>query len=446
MKKEIIINSTLNEERIAITEDGKLAELYIELPDKERSIGNIYLGRVTKIIEGINAAFINISLNQDAFLHFSDIDESLENLITDDEDEELYEKVKQKKNKKNATLSIQSTNVSLRKSNVTKNGKIPDTKPAPKAHKRGRYQINIENGQNIIVQVVREAYSSKGVKVTTKIGIPGRYVVLMPFDDVIGISKKIASLRERRRLRQLARNSLPEGYGCIIRTAAHSISEKELRKDWESLVKIWKEIEEKVKKAKEPTLLYQDLPITTSIVRDLLNTDFTRVVVDSKKLFKDITSYLKWASPSLVNKLEHYNESAPIFEKFKIEKELELTYKRKIRLPQGGTIVIDTTEAMFVIDVNSGKSISEREQEKNALKTNIEAVREIARQIRLRDIGGIILVDFIDMMRPAFRKKVYIEMRKELERDRAKTIAYPLTQLSLMQITRHRVNQNISEK
>ncbi len=248
MKKEIIINSTLNEERIAITEDGKLAELYIELPDKERSIGNIYLGRVTKIVEGINAAFINIGLNQDAFLHFSDIDESLDNLITDDEDEELYEKVKQKKIKKSENLSIQSTDISLRKTKTLKNGKNPEIKTAKKTHKRGRYQINIENRQNIIVQVVREAYSSKGVKVSTKIGIPGRYVVLMPFDDVIGISKKISSLRERRRLRQLARNSLPEGYGCIIRTAAQSISEKELRKDWESLVKIWKEIEQKSQK------------------------------------------------------------------------------------------------------------------------------------------------------------------------------------------------------
>ncbi|TAL70931.1 MAG: Rne/Rng family ribonuclease [Bacteroidetes bacterium] len=443
MIKEIIINSTLNEERIAITEDGRLAELFIELPEKERSIGNIYLGKVTKIIEGINAAFVNIGQNQDAFLHFSDIDSQLDNIITDDEDEELYEKQKQRKA---AKLASNGRNPVAVDPNKIKYSKAKIQEQARKPRKQNNPRINIEQGQNIIVQIVREAYSSKGVKVTTRIGIPGRYVVLMPFDDVIGISKKISSLRERRRLRQLARNSLPAGQGCIIRTAAQKINEHELLKDWDSLEKIWNEIELKVKKAKEPTLLYQDLPIATSIVRDLMNKDISKVTIDSKKLYKEITNYLKWASPAHVDKITLYNDSKPIFEHFSIEKQLEQTYKRKVRLPSGGTIVVDQAEAMVVIDVNSGKAISEKVQEKNALQTNLEALKEIARQIRLRDIGGIILVDFIDMKKLPYRKKVYTAMRTELIKDRAKTIAYPLSQLNLMQITRQRVNQNISEK
>ncbi len=443
MVKEIIINSTLNEERIAITEDGRLAELFIELPDKERSIGNIFLGKVTKIIEGINAAFVNIGQGQDAFLHFSDVDDKLENIITDDEDDELYEKAKQRKAARLASNGKKEISVTSKKA---KHPKAKENKIKRRTGRRGDFRINLEQGQNIIVQIVREAYSSKGVKVTTRIGIPGRYVVLMPFDDIIGISKKISSLRERRRLRQLARNSLPPGQGCIIRTAAQKINEHELLKDWDSLEKIWTEIDQKVKKAKEPMLLYQDLPITTSVVRDLMTKEVSKVTIDSKKLYKEITNYLKWASPALVDKITLYTDSKSIFEHFGIEKQLEQTYKRKVRLPNGGTIVIDQTEAMMVVDVNSGKAISEREQEKNALQTNLEAVREIARQVRLRDIGGIILIDFIDMRKLPFRKKVYALMRNELERDRSKTIAYPLTQLNLMQITRQRVNQNITEK
>ena len=443
MVKEIIINSTLNEERIAITEDGQLAELFIELPEKERSIGNIFLGKVTKIVEGINAAFVNIGQNQDAFLHFSDIDDKLENIITEDEDEELYEQVKQRKAARLASNGNKSVATAPKRSKQ-KNSKLQEQKN--KTKKQYKPKINIEQGQNIIVQIVREAYSSKGVKVTTRIGIPGRYVVLMPFDDIIGISKKISSLKERRRLRQLARNSLPAGQGCIIRTAAQKINEHELLKDWDSLVKIWNEIEQKVKRAKEPVLLYQDLPIATSVVRDLLNKNISKVTIDSKKLYKEITNYLKWASPALVDKISLYNDSKPIFEYFGIEKQLEQTYKRKVRLPSGGTIVVDQSEAMVVIDVNSGKAISEKVQEKNALQTNLEAVKEIARQVRIRDIGGIILVDFIDMKKLPFRKKIYTAMRTELIKDRSKTVAYPLTQLNLMQITRQRVNQNISEK
>ncbi|MGA2296968.1 MAG: Rne/Rng family ribonuclease [FCB group bacterium] len=449
MKKEIIINYTLNEVRIAITENGKLAELFIELPDKERLIGNIYFGKVNRIVQNINAAFIGIGLNQDAFLHFSDIDDSLDNILTDEDEEELAKQetiaqAKKKKATKDKTQKV-TTDLPLTKTKAQKTA-APKKSATFKTRQRGDYKINLVENQNLVVQIVREAYSSKGVKVTSKIGIPGRYIVLMPYDNIIGVSKKIPSYPERKRLRQLAKASLPEGFGCIIRTACQNKSEIEIQKDCESLTKIWKEIEEKIKKAKEPGLLYQDLPIATSVIRDLFTTDVTRVVIDSKKLYKEITGYLKWNAPNLVEKVELHSDNTPIFETFGIVKELEQTYKRKVNLPTGGSIVLDQTEAMLVVDVNSGRSPTKDKQEKTAYRTNFEAAKEIARQIRLRDVGGIVLIDFIDMDIDTHRKKIYFTMKKELSRDRSKTVVYPLTQLNLLQITRQRVNQNISEK
>ena len=448
MKKEIIINSTMNEEKIAITEDGKLAELFIEMPDKERSIGNIYLGKVNRIVQGINAAFIDIGLKQDAFLHFSDIDESMENVFTDEDDENEIIKPKSKKNTKNLSNPKKNEkqdniDLALRKGDTVKN---ISGKATFSTKKHGNFKINLEPKQRVIVQIVREAYSSKGVKVTTKIGIPGRYTVLLPFENAIGISKKIVSYQERRRLRTLARNVLPKGNGCIIRTAAMAKNDKELLNDFQSLIHIWQGIEDKLNKMDKPGLLYQDLQIATSVIRDLFTPDVKHVIVDTKKLYKEIVNYLKTNSPYLVNKVELYSGKLHIFETFGIEQELAKTYKRIVRLHSGGTIVIDHTEAMVVVDVNSGRSTSDDKHEQIAYSTNLESIREIARQIRLRDIGGMILVDTIDMQNKNNRKKLFNEMRKELAKDRAKTMVYPLTKLSILQITRQRINQNISEK
>jgi ribonuclease G len=427
MKKEIIINSTLNETRIALTEDGKLVELFIELPDQERTVSNIFLGRVTKVAQGINAAFVNIGQNQDAFLHFSDLDESHENIITDEDDDEDDTIIKNKPKKADKNKP---------KSNA----------PTFKTKKLGDVQINLKQGQDIVVQIVREAYGSKGVRVTTKIGIPGRYVVLLPYESMIGVSKKIDSFKERRRLRVLAKNSLPKGMGCIIRTAAVGKNENELIKDWENLVATWKKIEEKIKNSQPPTLVYQDMELATSIIRDLFTKDVNRVFVDSKKLFKEIQTYVKWFAPNMANKIELFSGKASIFDHFGIERELETTYKPKVNLPGGGSIVIEQTEAMFVIDVNSGRSMGDQGQEMNAMNTNMEAAKEIARQIRIRDVSGLIIIDFIDLMQDKLKKKLFYEMKKEMNKDRAKSVVYPLTQLCLMQITRKRINQYITEK
>ncbi len=465
MKKEIIINSTINEVRVAITEDGKLAEFFIELQDKERFIGNIYLGKVSKIAQGINAAFINVGMGNDAFLHFSDVDESLENSIITEEDdsEEIDGKSANKQNKKAQPKSVKSKQPakstkdtkSARNTKSTRNTK-PNTRTKAASNdssniatfqtkRSGHIQINIKPKQDLLVQVVREAYGNKGVKVTSKIAIPGRYVVLLPYDSMIGVSKKIYSYQERRRLRSLARNVLPQGFGCIIRTAARGKSEDELRTDWKNLLNTWKEIEKKIEKVQSPCIVYQDMHLATHVIRDLFTPQVKRVIIDSKKLYKEITNYLKWASPNLVKKVEYYNKSEPIFDNFGIAKELSQTYKRKVFLQSGGSIVIDQTEAMVVIDVNSGRS-KESNQEKNALNTNMEAAREIAKQMRLRDFGGMIIVDFIDMSLESNRRKLFFEMKRELARDRAKTVIYPVSQLGLIQMTRQRINQNIVEK
>jgi ribonuclease G len=457
MRKEIIINSTINEVRVAITEDGQLAEFFIEFPEKERYIGNVYLGKVSKVMQGINAAFIDIGLRQDAFLHFSDVDDSLENNMYEEDDDEDDDIAQQDETETDAPVVTESKEPIIYPATLDNNSQVAlrrmqfsaGTRAAGKAtfvtKRSGEVQINLEPKQDVIVQVVREAYGHKGVKVTTKIALPGRYVVLLPFDNILGVSKKIHSYQERRRLRQLARKVLPKGSGCIIRTAAKGKSEVELEKDWEDLLIKWQEIEQKVQKTKKPGLLYKDMKLAASVIRDLLTPQVQRVVVDSKKLYKEIYNYLKWSSPKSLYKLELYAGARPIFDAYGIEKELAKTYRRKVNLPSGGDIAIEQTEAMFVVDVNSGRAV-ESDQEKNAVRTNMEAAREMARQIRLRDMAGMIIIDFIDMAQEQNRRKLYVEMKRELAKDRAKTVVYPLTQLGLLQITRQRINQNIAEK
>jgi ribonuclease G len=444
MKKEIYINSALNEVRVAITEDGQLAEFFIELPNKERYIGNIYYGRVNKVVPGINAAFIDIGLNQDAFLHFSDVDESLENIVTDEDDDEEEAEIAEvetadKQTEQNKQLKKGAPN----NGNRDKGGKNGNFTFQTK--RSGTVLINLEEGQEVIVQVTREAYHNKGVKVTTKIALPGRYLVLLPSDELLGVSKKISIYQERRRLRGIARQITQKKYGCIIRTAAKGKNEDDLRNDWEDLLESWREIEGRIHASEKPGLVYQDLQLAKSIVRDLFTNQVQRIVIDSKKLFKEIQTYIRRVSPQMEGKIELYSGEKNIFEQFGVERELLKTYKRKVSMKGGGDIVIDQTEAMTVIDVNSGRS-SESNQEQNALGTNLEAAREVARQVRLRDLGGIIIVDFIDMQQENNRKKLFNEMKKEVMRDRAKTVIYPLSQLGLLQMTRQRINQNIVEK
>jgi ribonuclease G len=291
--------------------------------------------------------------------------------------------------------------------------------------------------------VTKEPVGKKGVRVTSEVSLPGRFLVLLPFDGKIGISKKVSNFREKRRLRRIVRSILPPGFGVIVRTVAQEKEEETLKQDLEGLIETWREIEKTVKTEQAPALLYKDMSTTSSVIRDLFTDSVERVVVDSKKLYKEIRAYLKSTSPQLVEKVEFYSRREPIFDINGVEKEIAAALSRKVWLKSGGYIIIDQTEAMVVVDVNSGRYAAKREQELNSLRTNLEASREICHQLRLRDLGGIIVIDFIDLEDERNRKKVYDEVRKEFRRDRAKVTVLPMTEIGLMQITRQRIRQSV---
>ena len=418
MKKIILINSTSGENRIAIIEDSKLAELFFENPDYERVVGDIYLGKVAKVIPGIKAAFIDLGFKQDGFLHFSDVGEQVDEFkelfgidADDEEDEE-------------------------------------DEKPAKQPNRyRQRYEPpKLERGQKIIVQITKEPVGNKGVRVTSKVALPGRYLVFMPFDSKVNASKQIENHKEKRRLKNIVRNYRSQKgleFGAIIRTVAEEQDDQAIIEDLQNLLDTWNNIEKLAKTESPPALLNKDLSLTTGVIRDLLREDVDKVLVDSKKLHKEITGYLKFNSPEFIKKIELYRDSKPLFDLHNVESEIHQTLGPRVPLKIGGHLIIEKTEAMYVIDVNSGKYARSKDQETNSLKTNLEASREIVRQIRLRDLGGIIVIDFIDVYDDRNKKKVYDELKKEFKRDRAKVTILPMSEFGLIQITRQRVRENV---
>lgn len=416
MKKVILINSVSEDVRIAITEDGKLAEFFLDTPDKERNVGDIYLGKIGKVIPGIRAAFIDLGFPQDAFLHFSDIGSSLEeyaSIIGDDTD-------------------------------IEEDDEDDDEETTqPNYNRNNNKNPNLERGQDIIVQITKEPVGNKGFRVTSKVSIPGRYLVLIPFEKKIGLSKKIYNPKEKRRLRSIVKSTLPKGFGIIIRTVAAGQDENLILDDLNTLIKTWNEIQSKLKSTKSPNILHKDVSTTSSVVRDLFKEDISKVVIDSKKIYRDIKSYVDDTSPEFSDKIELFNSDQPLFDVFNIEKQIEESIQRKVWLKNGGYIIIEPTEAMTVVDVNSGKYAKHRDQEVNSLNTNLESAKEIVRQIRLRDIGGIIVIDFIDLYDDKNRKRLFEEVKKEFKNDRAKSTILPVSEFGLVEITRQRVRQNI---
>ncbi|HEX9251540.1 MAG TPA: Rne/Rng family ribonuclease [Ignavibacteriaceae bacterium] len=421
MIKEIIINSSSNQTRVAITEDGNLADFFVDYPENRRMVGDIYLGRVARVLPGIRAAFIDIGMKHDGFLHFSDIGDrtkQFQDMLGDeDSDVDLSDDDEAKPNRTNGNSN-------------------PPLEPVI---------TKLRKGEEILVQITKEPVSNKGVRVTSSVSLPGRFCVLLPFDNKIGISKKISDYKERRRLRNIARGILPPNYGLIIRTVAKDQTEDAVKDDLTNLVKTWKTIEATAKSEEPPSIVHQDLSTTDSVIRDLLTPDISKVFVDSKKLYKQIKGYVQLVQPGLLEKIELYKSSSSIFDEFKIEEQIKTLMGRKVPLPSGGYLIIEHTEAMVVIDVNSGRYAKSKEQELNSLKTDLEAAREIARQLRLRDIGGIIVIDFIDLEEDKNRKKVYDELKKEFRRDRSKVSVLPMSDFGLVQITRQRIRQNIMQ-
>ena len=420
MIKEIIINSSSNQTRVAITEDGNLADFFVDYPENRRMVGDIYLGRVARVLPGIRAAFIDIGMKHDGFLHFSDIGDRTKQfqdmLGEEDSDvDDADDDEPNKPNRSNGTLAFEPVITKLRK------------------------------GEEILVQITKEPVSNKGVRVTSSVSLPGRFCVLLPFDNKIGISKKISDYKERKRLRNIARGILPPNYGLIIRTVAKDQAEDAVKDDLTNLVKTWKTIEATAKSEEPPSIVHQDLSTTDSVIRDLLTPDVSKVFVDSKKLYKQIKGYVQLVQPGLLEKIDLFKSSSSIFDEFKIEEQIKTLMGTKVSLPSGGYLIIEHTEAMVVIDVNSGRYAKSKEQELNSLKTDLEAAREIARQLRLRDIGGIIVIDFIDLDEDKNRKKVYDELKKEFRRDRSKVSVLPMSDFGLVQITRQRIRQNIMQ-
>jgi len=386
MKKEIYINESMGETRIAILEDDRLVELYLEKHDQHRMVGNIYKGKVENVIPGMQAAFVDIGYDINAFLPFSEIHNG----------DYLLEEVE------------------------SSNGKNSASKK--KSNQNGNISVDLQTDQDIFVQVIKEPFASKGPRVTTEVAIPGRLLVLVPGTNYVGISKKIWDKYERRRLKKIIISLKEKGFGIIIRTVAESKSEDTIRNDYKMLMKHWFKMDQKSKKAQAPALVYQDLETASSIIRDLLTPDIEKIIIDSKKLFRKLQSYLDDVSPNLSKLL-----------------------RPKVWLKSGAYLIIEKTEAMVVVDVNSGRFIGKDLHEANSYKINIEAAREVARQLRLRDLSGLIVIDFIDMQKEENRRNVYYELRKELKKDRAKVAVSPISDFGLLEMTRQRIRLSILE-
>jgi ribonuclease G len=405
MKKEIIINYTQREIRVAIMEDGELVELLIEREDNRRMVGDIYLGRITAVIPGIQAAFVDIGQEKAAFLHASDVSSgSIEPDLLDDEEIEIT------------------------------SGRRRELPPI---------ESLLKKGQELLVQIRKEAIGTKGPRISSQLSLPGRYAVLMPDLDHIGVSKKIESRKERYRLRSLVRKHRTKGNAIIVRTAGIGVSSAQIRDDIKYLEKLWTEIKRKAERATPPTLIHEDVEITIFALRDLFSESVDRIIIDRRDEFEKLRDYLKSFAPHLASRVRLYREKSPIFDYYKIEDEIEKTLEPKIWLKKGGYIVIEHTEGLVSIDVNTGRFTGKKNQEETILETNLIAAREIARQLRLRDIGGIIVVDFIDMESEENRRKVYNEFRHAMRKDRSRARVYPISDLGLVEISRKRVRPSL---
>lgn len=433
--KEMFINESAGSTRLAIVENGRLVELYVERPDYQRMVGSIYKGVVENVIPGMQAAFVDIGFSVNAFLPFAEFGnyESLAGVTLSDDEVDQASEERTGKEKPRSNLSGPP---------AAGTGRLLDRR-SRRGVSQDRTDVDLKTGQELLVQVIKEPFAGKGPRVTTDIAIPGRLLVLVQNADFIGISKKITDKYEVRRLRKVVESFKPDGFGIIVRTVSEGKDQKVLARDFDNLWQSWKELESLSRGRPGPLLLYRDLTTTDSVIRDLLTSDVDKVIIDSKEIFKRLTSYLRDVSPSQVNLVEFYRGKAPIFSNHDIEGQIDKTLQRKVWLKSGGYIVLEHTEAMMVVDVNSGRFIGKADHEQNSLKINLEAAREAARQLRLRDIGGLIIIDFIDMQGEANKKKVYGELVKELKKDRAKVAVSPISEFGLLEMTRERVRLSL---
>lgn len=445
MKREILISATQREIRVAILEDEQLVELQVDRPENKRMVGDIYLGKVEAVQPGLQAAFVNIGTEKSAFLHNSDLAYDEEGDEDDDDDDADDDEA-----------SASEADAAESAAGEEGNGEGKDGKEGEKPKgRRGRgrrcrkeppqIQDALKRGQSIIVQVSKEPISTKGPRVTAQVSLAGRFLVYMPFAARrVGVSRKIGERAQRQKLRELVEGVLPkDAGGVIVRTVSEGVTQETFKRELDTLIGQWNRIVKKQKfVGNPPKLLHRETSLTRGIIRDLFSTKVDRLTVDSKQVYNEIIEYLQGIAPELIERVNLYEDKVPLFDKEEIEPEIRDLFKRRCDLPSGGYLIIEPTEALVSIDVNSGRFTGKKDPEKTVTKTNMEAAREIARQLRLRDVGGIIVCDFIDMESKANRDRVLQELRTHLGRDRARTKAYAVSDLGLIEMTRQRVRQS----
>ncbi len=412
MDTELIIRSSPSVIDFALLKDSKLVELHKEKTSNKFNVGDVFLARVNKVIPGMNAAFVHVGYEKDGFLHYHDLGPQIKSLI---------KFLKQTGSGKNKDFALKNFQLE------------------PDIEKSGNIKEVLKGKQNLLVQILKEPISTKGPRLTSEISLAGRYLILVPFYNKVSVSQKIDDDDEKQRLKRLVKSIKPNGFGVIIRTAAKDKKVADLDKDLQILLDKWNVLASKIQFAHPPQRIFGETSRVTGMLRDILNDNFTKIVVDDELLYLEIIDFIRQIAPNLESIVKYHNSAAPIFEKYGIERQIKSSFGRNVFMENGSYLIIDHTEAMHVIDVNSGNSSDKKQsQEENSLKVNLQAASEIARQLRLRDMGGIIVVDFIDLKNADNRKKVYEHMKKEMDDDRAKHKILPLTKFGLMQITRQR--------
>ena len=417
MNKELIINAAPQGVEIALLEDKKLVELHSEKTDARFAVGDLYLGKVKKLIPGLNAAFVDVGYEKDAFLHYTDLSPYAKSLL---------KFTQHCINNKGTILDFGKFEV---EPEIIKTGKISE----------------VLNGKpNILVQILKEPIAAKGPRLSCEISLPGRFVVLTPFNDIVAVSRKIHSSEERKRLQRIVESIKQKNFGVIVRTAAEGKNTAELHEDLSELLDTWHTIQKNLSSSVAPAKILSEQTKTTSILRDLLNEDFNRIVINDKSLFSETKTYIQRIAPEKADIVSLHQNGTPVFDQYGITKQVKASFGKTVNLNSGAYLIIEHTEALHVIDVNSGYKSVSNNQEQNALETNLEAAEEIARQLRLRDIGGIIVVDFIDMKLPDNKKRLIEAMDEFMKTDRAKHAVLPISKFGLMQITRQRMKPEMN--
>lgn len=413
MRSELIVDIKSEEIAIALVEDNRLVSLQKESRDASYAVGNIYLAKVKKLMPGLNAAFVNVGYDKDAFLHYLDL---------------------------GSQFSTYSEFVNSALEDKKKLPSVSKFAAKPDIDKRGTIAQVLTQGQHLLVQIAKEPISSKGPRLTTEISFTGRYLVLIPFNDKISVSQKIKSTEEKLRLKQLIGSIKPKNFGVIVRTSAEGKRVAELNSELKTLMKCWEDAVTKAQRSDAPALVYEEDSRALSVIRDIFSPSFENIYVNDAEMYQQIFNYVSLIAPERKEIVKLYDKDEPIFDHFNITRQIKSSFGKTVSFKSGAYIIVESTEALHVIDVNSGnRSKSDANQESNALEVNLRAADEIARQLRLRDLGGIIVIDFIDMAQAEHRQALYDHMREVMSNDRARHNILPLSKFGLMQITRQRV-------